>query len=317
MKEQKDELKKQEKSTEATGMAQSYEILKKQRERWASQEVTGERFLVPRSGKPGVQTILYRPEHAGDGPLPVFVNMHGGAWIGGDAVLMDTFCRKMADELGAFAVNINYTKVDVCPLPYAQEEAADVILYFAEHAEQYGINPEKIIVGGHSAGAHLACCAGILLAGKNFALAGEMLVYPVADLTREEEVIALARSVMHPDIPWDDPVLSPAKAPDEVLRRTPPALFILCGKDELLKSGKDYMLRLMEAGVEVKAKEYPAAEHGFLETNQPEYPDSDPRKNAEQAVYARDCEAYLVRELRTFLNENLNENVLPGTKNSL
>ena len=123
----------------------------------------------------------------------------------GDAVLMDSFCQKMADELGAFAVNVNYTKADMQPLPYAQEEVADVIRYFAAHAGEYGIDPERIVVGGHSAGAHLACCAGVLLAQEDFRLAGEMLVYPVADLTREEEMIAGLRTMLPCTVPWDSP----------------------------------------------------------------------------------------------------------------
>jgi len=64
-----------------------------------------ERFVVPCMGKDGVQIILYRTQKDfGGGRLPVLFNMHGGAWIGGDAVYMKSFCQMIADEVPAFVL---------------------------------------------------------------------------------------------------------------------------------------------------------------------------------------------------------------------
>ena len=97
--------------------------------------VKGQQFLVPRENAKPVMTYLYRPVSGGEN-LPVVFNVHGGAWVGGDALLLDTQSQEMADRLGALVVNINYVKADVKPFPYAQYEIRDTVRYFADHAKE-------------------------------------------------------------------------------------------------------------------------------------------------------------------------------------
>ena len=274
--------------------------LQKLRTMWAAQPTLGERFTVPREGKDGVQTILYRPV-SDEKALPTIFNMHGGAWLGGDAVFMETFCQLLANELPAVVVNVNYTKADIQTMPYQQEEIADAVRYFAAHADDYGMDADRFVVGGHSAGAHLACCVAVMMAMEGFHLAAQMLVYPVADLSLKVPGVEELRELLLPNGGYERPNVSPALAPIEILEKAAPALFILCGKDDLLESGKIYANRLIDAGVAVKVKQYKKAEHGFLEVNQPDYKTEDFRKSPEQEAYARDCERYLIRELRPLL----------------
>ena len=49
----------------------------------------GEAFTVPREGQPGVRVRLYRPKEDRGGTLPALFNVHGGAWIHGDAEGLD------------------------------------------------------------------------------------------------------------------------------------------------------------------------------------------------------------------------------------
>lgn len=51
-------------------------------------------------------------------------------------------------------MTINYTKADVKPISYESEEIRDVVLYFANHAEIYGVDPSKFTLMGYSAGAY-------------------------------------------------------------------------------------------------------------------------------------------------------------------
>ena len=241
--------------------------------------------------------ILYRPTKSQAKGLPVLFNMHGGAWIGGDAVLMESFCQLLAEEIPALVVNVNYTKADVEPVRYAVEEVADAVKYFAANSTVYGIDPEKMSVGGHSAGAHIACSAAYMLAQQNMKLAVQMLVYPVACVDETNQGMEQFRRML-PDAGWNDPMLSPQNAPDEQLEKVCPAIFILCGKDDLRPGGLAYAKRLLDLAVPVKVKEYKDAEHGFLEVNRPDYGTGDPRQTPVQAAYCRDCEQYLIRELR-------------------
>ena len=88
----------------------------------------------------------------------------------------------------------------------------------------------RFVVGGHRAGAHLACCVAVMMALEGFSLAAQMLVYPVADLTQNAPWLSDLRKLLLPDGGDDSPVVSPALAPTEILEKVAPALFILCGK---------------------------------------------------------------------------------------
>ena len=301
---------------ETTGMPREFspekmlEANRRQREAWAIQETKGQRFPIPREGKTlagvekeSVNTILYRPQQPMDKKLPVLFNMHGGAWIGGDAVLMESFCQMMADELPALVVNVNYRKADEKPFPYAMEEVADAVCWMTDHAEEYGIDPMKMAVGGHSAGAQLAAGTSLMLKERGVKLAAQMLVYPAVDLSAKEGLMGLVGQLLFPEgcnpeyngsHPWASPLL----ASDEELSGVAPAIFVECGPDDLRPQGIAYAKRLIDLGVPVTLREFAKAEHGFLEVNRSDYPDGDPRKTPEQAEYARECEKYLVGALK-------------------
>ena len=269
----------------------------------AQKPTTGQRFVIPRKDKAGVNVILHRPA-AAEGPLPVIFNLHGGSWIGGDAILMESFCALLAEKLPALVVNVNYTKVDVQPYPYAWEELLDAVLYFAAHAEEYGIDPARMVVGGHSAGAHIALGAAMLLRDVNFPLAGQMLVYPPTDMTgrRNGERADFHKLMFREDAERDaEPMASPLHAPKEALEGLAPVLMIVCGKDSLRPQGLGYAERLQEADVPVLVREWPEAMHGFLEVNRPDYPTDPERQPPEQDAMAREAEEWLIEQLNRLL----------------
>lgn len=285
-------------------MAIDINALRVQREKWAQQPTLGQRFSVPREGAESVDVILYSPKKY-SGRLPVLFNMHGGAWLGGDAVLMESFCQLLADEIPAFVVNVNYKKADVHPFPYALTEVSDAVKYFAAHAEEYDIDHARMAVGGHSAGAQIAAGAAMKLKEDGVRLAAQMLVYPCTDMTPEgdEGLMAMIQPLMFPNGDYKHRWASPALASDEALAGLCPAIFIECGLDELKPMGIRYTKRLIGAAVPVKVKEYPGALHGFLEVNRPDYDPNDPRRTPEQAAYCADCERYLINELRACFAE--------------
>lgn len=285
-------------------MAIDFDSIRAQRARWAAQATIGERFVIPRAEMDGVDVIIYRPENPA-GRLPVLFNMHGGAWIGGDAVLMESFCQKLANEIPAMVVNVNYKKADVRPFPYALNEVADAVKYFAAHANEFGVDPCRMAVGGHSAGAQIAAGAAMKLKEDGVKLAAQMLVYPCTDMRPKDAdgLMAMIQPMMFPDGEYAHRWASPVIAADAELKELAPAIFIECGLDELKPMGIAYAKRLMDAATPVKVKEYPDALHGFLEVNRPDYDANDPRRTPEQAEYCRDCEEYLINELRACFNE--------------
>ena len=276
--------------------------------------ITGKRIAIKRKGKESVDAIIYQPEQPTCSVLPVFFNMHGGGFTGGDAVLMDSFCRMLSESLPAVVFNINYKKSPEYAFPYAIEEVYDAAVYAAENAEALGIDSNRMAVGGHSAGASHA--AAVALKAKEegkITFACQILVYPCTNLgTTPDE--------LNPDCPpeevesfhnfialycqkgesrhrWASLLL----ATYEELEGVCPAVFITCELDSLREEGEAYAKRLIECGVPVVVKRFKGALHGFVEVNRPDYFHEDERKSSEQAELCLLAEEFIVAQLKAML----------------
>jgi acetyl esterase/lipase len=119
---------------------------------------THEDVLVRETAERTLNADLYVPEDAVD--APAFVTVHGGGW---EADHRGMF----ADHLDALAAR-GYVGADVThrlsgdatfPAPVADLKYA--IRWLKANADEYGIDPERVAVGGHSSGAHLAALAAV------------------------------------------------------------------------------------------------------------------------------------------------------------
>lgn len=230
-------------------------------------QLLGERIEVQRNGKDSVKANLYMPDNIGDELLPVVFNIHGGGFVGGDADVLDTQSERIANEWNVAVVTINYTKADVKPVSYGSEEIRDTVLYFADNAEKYGVNPTKFTLMGYSAGAYYAADSTRLLQKSDFDMASLVLCYPWTtglDVTKLEEDF-------------------------------PPTLFVLSGQDPISQKAKNFVKDMETAGLEFEVIEYENAVHSFIESNNPEgmvegSVDMSEVINPEQESLAREAE---------------------------
>jgi len=260
----------------------------------------GRQHMVKRPGLADVEVFLYEPEEQRSESLPVMFNVHGGAWVGGDATLLDTQSQQLADMLHAFVVNINYKKLDQHPFPYPQAEVKDVVLYFSEHAAEYGLDQKRFNLIGYSAGGHICAGAAMLLRDAHFPLCCQILCYPFLDfhifdggsaLGMDAKTIRLMEEIFYRGgVHKDDSLMSPGAAPQAVLTGLAPAELLLCGPDALYQQGIDYQKHLQDAGVEAQLKVFEESTHGFLESNYPEGRDALDEK---QKAMREECFAYL------------------------
>ena len=103
------------------------------------------------SGHPATCLDLYLPEGAEDHPLLIFI--HGGAWRTGDKSQYENIGRTFA-AAGIGTAIINYP---LGPLhPAHVEQAACAFGWLREHASTHGWDEDRMFVGGHSAGGHMA-----------------------------------------------------------------------------------------------------------------------------------------------------------------
>lgn len=273
---------------------------KRKKEVWKNP--IGERLLVPRSEKKSVDVLLYSPKNAARS-WPVLFNIHGGAWVGCDASQMDSYCLDMAEKCGAFIVNINYTKLDMQPFPYPQEEIRDTVLYFREHAAEYGLDPARFAVIGYSAGGHLAAASMLMLHDIGVDLSAQVLCYPFLDFSALSSLFeggdsqAAAELFFPKGVSREDPYILPAAASDNQLKGLAATVFVCCGTDPLTEHAMAYRDRLTRNGVPVSFQLYDEAVHGFLEVNHKEYPAQD-GKNAQQETFAKSAEDFIAEELK-------------------
>ncbi len=278
-------------------------FLAEERKKNARLSSIGKRIAIERDGFPEINIILHEPEDDTKEKRPLILSLHGGAWIFGDAIQTETLCDFYRKELHAVVANVNYKKGDEEPFPYQFEEVADLVKYFIKEHEVYRIDPGKIVLAGYSAGANLAAGTVLKLHEEGVNITCQVLVYPAVDLTRTmEEDMEYIQRMLFPDGKRELIYASPIKASDEQLKGIAPAIIVVCGKDFLRQQGIEYTQRLVSQGTQVVFREYPEAEHGFLEVNRKDYPGDDQRKNAEQEVMCRDCEQFLVKQLRTMLS---------------
>jgi acetyl esterase/lipase len=97
---------------------------------------------------------LYLPIHP-VGKSPTFVYLHGGGWVTGSK---DQAALEVLPYLamGFAVVNVDYRLAQAAPAPAAAEDCRCALRWVFRHAEQYGLDPARIVVGGQSAGGHLA-----------------------------------------------------------------------------------------------------------------------------------------------------------------
>jgi acetyl esterase/lipase len=96
---------------------------------------------------------VYRPT-AGTG-LPVVVYVHGGEWTKGDKTEV-SYKPKFFTENGVVFVSTNYRLYPGARFPAPAEDVAAAVRWGVDHATEYGGDPKKVVLMGHSAGCHLA-----------------------------------------------------------------------------------------------------------------------------------------------------------------
>jgi acetyl esterase/lipase len=229
---------------------------------------------IPRPGG-HIPVRIYAP--AGERPLPGLVFLHGGGWARGSLSTHDPLCRQLASWGGCTVVSVDYRMAPEHPFPAAIEDSVTATRWVITNAAQLGIDPERIAVGGDSAGGNLAAAVALVLRDADGPkLVHQLLIYPVTDYNFETpsyrdnaEGYMLTRSAMQyywrlylrDEADAADFRASPLRAAD--FRNLPAATVMTAEFDPLRDEGRAYADRLREAGVAVRYREYPGLVHGF------------------------------------------------------
>ena len=242
---------------------------------------------IPVEGGRTVHVYEERPDHLPE-KAALVLNFHGGGFIKGRTDRDRRYCCTIMEQLNVLVWDVDYCIAPEEPFPAAVEEAYGIAAYAFDHAEELGIDPDKIILAGHSAGGNLVAAACL----KN---ADTHRLHPCCVLMEyfptDNTVDPLRR--LSPELQKDpfwakraeteklytdfyvgkadpaDPLCSPAKAADEALASFPDSLILSAGEDSLREDVEAFVLRLVKAGVCVTAQRIPEAMHGFTTNRTP------------------------------------------------
>ncbi len=220
---------------------------------------------------------IYTPE--GAGPFPVLVYFHGGGWTIGTLDSHDGVCRSLTNQAQCIVVSVDYRLAPEHKFPAAVEDAYAATVWVAQNAASIHGSPDRIAVGGDSAGGNLAAVVSQMARDKDGPkLVYQLLVYPATDyfipgtasIRENGEGYFLTYDSMvwfwnHYATSEEDsfnPLMAPLRAKD--FHNLPPALVITAEYDPLRDEGEMYAAKLQEAGVTVTSTRYNGMIHGFF-----------------------------------------------------
>jgi acetyl esterase/lipase len=253
-------------------------ILPSLRERFempASDAVERTEHLV--AGDPEVPLRISRAKGAG-GAQPGLYSMHGGGYVIGNNTMDDPLFDRLCPTLGVVGVSVEYRLAPETPYPGPLEDCYRGLTWIHEHAEELGIDPDRIGVMGLSAGAGLAAALALLARDRGeVPVAFQVLDSPMLD---DRQVTASSRQDGLPvwsrrsnefgwrsylgdlygtdDIPY---TAAPTRATE--LSGLPPTFVSVGAVDGFRDEDVDYALRLNQAGVPTELHVYPGACHGY------------------------------------------------------
>ena len=227
-------------------------------------------------GDPDVIVRIYSPPATAQ-LRPCAYWIHGGGYIFGTIDMSDARCVQTAETLDCVVVSVDYRLAPESPFPAPLEDCYAGLAWTSAHAEELGIDRDRIVVVGQSAGGGLAAGLALLVRDRGeIPLCYQLLIYPMIDdrnattssqlvtkvWTREANLLGWRCYLGHePGVGDVSPYAAAARAED--LRGLAPAFIGVGTLDVFRDENIDYALRLLAAGVPTELHVYPGAPHGF------------------------------------------------------
>ena len=252
-----------------------------------------------------VPVRIYTPhsrQTPAEGPRPCLVWLHGGGFMHGDLDMPegDHVARGVAGRADAVVVSVDYRLCDeidgsparpfpggpehvLAPIPL--DDVCAAVAWTRQHADALGIDPDRIAIGGASAGGNLAAATSLRLADEGAPLAASLLLYLVAHPLRpepdadeaqaldatppmlrfsEETMRAMSGNYIGRPLEEATPYDFPGLATREQLAGLPRTYLETDEYDDLRVSGRRYAEQLDEAGVDVEYVVRRGVCHGHL-----------------------------------------------------
>ena len=224
------------------------------------------------------QVRIYMPDGKISGTGLVI--LHGGGLIGGDPNMNDWNGSWFAKQLGAVVFSPEYRTAPENPAPAAINAAWAFWHWLQREADGFGVNKDKIVLSGVSAGGGLATCLTHRLSDENSNMpVCLVLTYPMLDdKTATDKSLDDVKHLMWANkanrVGWESylgaNLVGAASVPDylvasrrEDLSGLPPTFIGVGDIDLFYRENIEYAARLQQAGVHCETEVLPSAPHGF------------------------------------------------------
>jgi acetyl esterase len=219
---------------------------------------------------PEVPVRIYRP-HRAQGAI---VWLHGGGFVMGDLETEHPWAARLAEGSGAVVISVGYRRAPEHRFPAALNDSYAVLAWAAERAGELDIDPERVAIGGHAAGAGLAAAVALRARDEQGpAIRFQLLNQPELDdrqqtwsarhftdtpfMTREKVTASWRHYLGSVSA---SPYAAPARATD--LCALPPAYITSAEFDPNRDEAITYAARLLQAGVTVELHQWARTFHG-------------------------------------------------------
>ncbi len=235
-----------------------------------------EHTLIARDGH-ALEVRLYTPEGLRDGPAPALLFAHGGGWFQCSLAVYDGPCRALANASGCVIAAVGYRLAPEHQFPVPLHDVADAWQWLQANAEGLGLDPQRLAIGGDSAGGNLAAACCLLLRDLGLPQpCHQLLLYPALDAGMGSDSYRdyahgyyLSAELMqrcwqaylgdrHPP----QALASPAHATD--LHGLAPASVLSCEHDPLRDEAEQYARRLQTAGIDCTLERLPGMIHACI-----------------------------------------------------
>ncbi len=209
---------------------------------------------------------------------PALYSIHGGGMVMGNVDMNDARCAAIAQHLDIVVASVDYRLAPEFPYPTPLEDCYRGLLWLFEQAGAFGLNPDRIAVGGGSAGGGLAAGLALLARDrKEVSPCFQLLTFPMLDdrnqtpsshmvddpriWSRSANIAGWSAYLEGRNGTDDVPAYAaPARATD--LAGLPPAIITVGSLDIFVDEDIAYAQALLGAGVRCELHVYPGAFHG-------------------------------------------------------
>ena len=213
------------------------------------------------------------------GPQPALVYFHGGGWVIGSITSHDRLCRAIANAAACIVISVGYRLAPEHKFPAAVLDCEAGFRYVATHAAELGVDPNRIAVGGDSAGGNLAAVVAVRARDSGGVQPrAQLLIYPATGHgieTASRKRFAEGHLLTSGTMRWfadhylrdTNDAYRPEASPRlvEDLSGLPSAYVLTAEYDPLCDEGEEYAHLLHEAAVPVTLRRFGGMIHGFIQ----------------------------------------------------